>query len=409
MKKYIIVCCLMLIVLGVNGQINTNDGWSVILDEQFTGFGRGWNSQYEEQRPASIPDDSAWVCRWRVDASELTDGVTKEGYHHAYQKGNALFNNSIYNDNKMRLVAQWVSDTPLMCDGFYPTGYEIPHGTWHHCDTVLKTIYYYSSNIQSRHQNYHYGYYEIECALPVHPGIHTSFWLFGGLEDSIVGIKCYEEIDIMEYSRGDYGNDMYRGYSSGIWFRQQNINDSLKPVHYGYKQFHIPQSDPEITNMHIYGCEWMPDHVVFYRDGEVIHEIYDEEHIPKSPKYIKTGYAIDDDALIKVMNLLEIPKWRTSDTITINQIKVYGLITDCGTNEYIQSVQQLNQINSMKRSITFSNTNGIVVPSTINKILRASDYILINEPIEIAAGTQLTLMVHTCPTCITDYNNKSNP
>lgn len=158
------------------------------------------------------------------------------------------------------------------------------------------------------------------------------------------------------------------------------------------------------TLEYTYGCEWMPDHVIFYRDGIITHEFYDEEHTPKYPKYIKTGYAIDDNAVKKINDSLYFPEWFGQDTITINYIKVYQLDTDCETDEYVQNAQQLNQINSMKRSITISNPNGMTLPSTTNKTLRASDYILINEPFEAASGAQLTLMVHDCPECID--NNK---
>ena len=46
----------------------------------------------------------------------------------------------------------------------------------------------------------------------------------------------------------------------------------------------------------------------------------------------------------------------------------------------------------------------LLYKKTTNKTLRASDYILINEPFEAASGAQLTLMVHDCPECID--NNK---
>ena len=404
MKKFIYLCVLMMLGLNVIGQINLNEGWSNILNEQFTGTGRGWDSRFREQRPASIPADSVWVRRWRVNAIESSLGVTKPGFFHAYQCTNTLFNNGTLNDNKMRLVAQCISYAPLQCDGCYPTGYVLPHPEYHECSTEKNFIFYYTGNIQSYQQSYHYGYYEIECALPIHPGIHTSFWIWGPHKDTLEGIKRYEEIDIMEYSKGDWGDDEERGYSSGIWFRQQGINDTLSPEHYGYKQFQMAQAEPDISHMHTYGCEWMPDHVIFYRDGKITHEFYDEEHIPKYPKYIKTGYTIDRHAVKQIHDSLYYPEWFGPDTITINYIKVYQLDTDCETDEYVQNAQQLNQINSMKHSITISNPSGITLPSTTNKILRASDCILINEPFEAASGAQLTLMVHDCPECI--ENNK---
>lgn len=385
-------------------QIDLTQGWSLVLDEQFTGVGRAWDSTYLEKRPSGIPANSYWKCLWRVDLPGSNDGVTKEPYHHAYQRSNTLFNSELLNDNKIRLVAEHISYDTLACDGNRPTGYEIPKGTWHHCDTTKKGIHYYSGNIQSIDQSYEFGFYEIECALPIHKGIHTSFWLFGGHEDIVTGVKYYEEIDIMEYSKIDWDEDSLRGYSSGIWYIKQPISDTLFPNHHGYKNFHMNDSEPNISYMHTYGCEWMPNHVIFYRDGKVTHELHDATFIPKYPKYIKTGYAINETALSE-------PIWLGPDTLTINYIKVYKLNTDCNTDEYVQSAYQLNQINSMKRSVTISNSSGLTLPSNTNKTIRASDYILINGPFEIDSGAQLTLMVHECPNYTNNYSNTniSNP
>lgn len=403
MKKYIYLCCLMFLSMNMMAQIDLNDGWEVVLDEQFTGMGRGWNSRFIEQRPSWIPADSAWSPKWRVNAIESTDGVTKKDHYHAYQPCCTLFNSEMLHDNKMRLTAKRVSETPLACDESYPTGYELPHPEWHQCDTSrTDPVFYYSGNIQSFDQTYHYGYYEIECSLPVHPGIHTSFWLFGGAKDTITGLKYYEEIDIMEYSKADCDEDPYYGHSSGIWYDRKNICDTFTLTHYDFTKYHMPIAEPDIRQMHTYACEWMPDHVIFYRDGRVIHECRDLDHIPQYPKYIKTGYAINRSAIKTIQDTILKPDWRGPDTITINYIKAYQLCTDCGTDEYIQTAQQLNQTNRMKRSITISNPSGIVLQSSTNKTLRATDYILIEGPFEIASGAQLTLMVHECP----EYDNR---
>lgn len=401
MKKYIYLCVMMMLNLNIMAQIDLSQGWSLVLDEQFSGTGRTWDSTYWEKRPLNIPADSNWKCLWRVDSPEIVEGVTKKSYYHAYQRSNTLFNNGTLNDNKIRLVARHISFDTLECDGSYPTGYEIPKGTWHHCDTVKKAIHYYSGNIQSFDKSYEFGYYEIESSIPIHKGIHTSFWLYGEHDDVAAGIHYYEEIDIMEYSELDWNGVDDRGYSSGIWYKRQDIDDTLNLTqddHYGYRNFYMEEP---ISNMHTYGCEWMPNHVIFYRDGKVIHEIHDVHHIPQYPKYIKTGYSIDYRALQS--------NWLGPDTLSINYIKVYKLKTDCSTDEFVQNVQQLNQIDSMKRSITISNTSGITLPSTTDKTLRASDYILLSGPFEIATGAQLTLMVHDCPVYTSNYTEMSNP
>ena len=393
MKKFIYLCGMMLLCMDMMAQINVNDGWNLILDEQFTGSGRGWGQNFDETRITQINTNPIQTFRWCVRNPVIKEGVTMENRYQAYQRTNAIFNNDVFSDNKMRLVAEYISSTPLVCDGNRPTGYEIPHDDWHECTPeVPKSIFYYSGNFQSNTKCFHFGYYEAECAFPVHDGAHAAFWLWGCYETDTDSI--YEEIDIVECSKGDQDGDPYRGYSSGVWYNGQTVHYGLDD-HVDYTQVHIPRTSPDITQMHTYGCEWMPDHIIFYRDGKVTSEFRDSQFIPQHEKYLKVGYGIEKYALSGTEP--RVPVWMEQDTLTINQIKVYQLATDCNTDVYVQNATQLNQINSMKRSITIGNSGGIVLPSSTNKTLRASDFIQINGPFELNAGAELTLMVHECP------------
>lgn len=393
MKKYIYICCLIL--LGMNGwaQININDGWGLILNEQFTGIGRGWGEDYNETRITYLNTNPVQSFKWCANCIELADGVTGEGRFQAFQKTNVLFNNGIFSDNKLRLVSEFISNTSLLCDGTRPTGYEIPVNSWQHCTSEQdKKVFYYSGNIQSNTKCFHFGYYEVECSLPVHNGAHACFWLWGCYETPTDSI--YEEIDVVEYSVLDRDNDTYYGYSTGVWYNEQSSRQINNSHHLGYSPTHIPQTNPDITQMHTYGCEWMPDHITFYRDGEVTSELRDKRIIPQHEKFLKVSYSIDKFALKDDYTK---PDWIGQDTLTINQIKVYQLATDCSSDVLIQSALQLNQLNSMKHSITINNSSGIVLSSHTNKTLRASDHILIEGPFELNAGAELTLMVHECP------------
>lgn len=394
MKKFIYLCGIILLQMNVIGQVNVNDGWNLILNEQFTGMGREWGQNYRETRNTYIYTNPIQTFRWCVDCVELKEGVAGPNRHQAFQKANVIFNNSTYTDNKLRLMSECISNTPLQCDGIRPTGYEIPVGTYHDCKPEEeKSIFYYSGNFQSNAQCFHFGYYEAECAMPVHDGAHAAFWLWGCYETETDSI--YEEIDIAEYSNIDYDGDPYYGYSSGIWYNGESSQHYTKENHQGYTHVHIPTTDPDIRQMHTYGCEWMPDHIIFYFDGKAISEFRDRQSVPQHEKYLKVSYSIDDYAVSRTMP--SFPIWMGQDIMTVNQIKVYQLATDCNTDVLVQNATQLNQIDSMKRSITISNSSGVVLPSSTNKTLRASDYIQINGPFELDAAAELTLMVHECP------------
>ena len=390
MKKFVYLCGLLFVSISMNGQINTNDGWNLILNEQFAGTNRGWGQNFQELQYTYLNTIPMQAFRWCACCPEYRDGVTIKGRYQAYQRSNAVFI-----DNKMRLRAEYVSSTPLICGGSRPTGYEYPVDSWHECNyNDPSQTYYYSGVFQSNQQLFHYGYYEAECAFPVHNGAHASFWLWGNYTTATDSI--YEEIDIMEYciNNSEVGNPQYE-YSSGIWYNGQTIHLDYYHDHYGCSYINMPETGQGIKDMHTYGCEWMPDHIIFYRDGEVTSEFYDSQHIPQHEKFLKVSYSIDKYALKKPH--YDTPDWLGQDSLTINQIKVYYLTTDCGTDALVQNAVQFNQINSMKRSITISNPNGITLPSNTDKTLRASDYFQIEGPFEVAAGAQITLMVHECP------------
>lgn len=71
--------------------------------------------------------------------------------------------------------------------------------------------------------------------------------------------------------------------------------------------------------------------------------------------------------------------------------------TDCDTDEFVQTLQQFQQLNSVKRSVTINNPNGLVIPSGTKKTIRATDFISINGPFEILSGGCLALIMQECP------------
>ncbi len=102
------------------------------------------------------------------------------------------------------------------------------------------------------------------------------------------------------------------------------------------------------------------------------------------------GYYINDDVMPG-------PSWQGSDTLTIDYIKYYKLRTDCDNDAYIHTQQQLAQLNAVKRSVVIANTNGLVLNSSTNKVVRATESITINGPFELQNAGKLTLLVHECP------------
>ena len=321
--------------------------------------------------------------------------TTNEHSHQAYQPSHARFSS----DQKMRLVAECISPlSPLVC----ATGdYLLPQNA--HCSLVYNghyypphpSIFYYSGTIETTQYDCWFGFYEIKCRLPVHPGEGSAFWLFG------TGPNTYEEIDIFEHSLGDSQatNNMATDFSCGIWYNPNGTNYSPNDHNNGAdnycKKYLSVSATNDLTHEHVFGLEWLPDRITWYFDGQVVNECTDSEVIPQHPLRLKVTHDVKNDAIDKNYNL---PIWTGTDEMVIDYVKCYQIRTDCETDAVIGNVNDWNNIAGMKRSITIGSPSGIVVPSNTDKCLRASESITIpgGGEFTVPLGAQVTFMTHDC-------------
>ena len=376
MKKFIYLCGMMLLSLNMMAQIDLNDpNWDTVFFDDFT-TNRSWRTSDWY----SIPD-----LYWKAHPGDHITHGKREGQ--IYQYDHCQFD---LNEGVIKLVSEFDAndsipahhyDLPDCMHGEYPT------------DT---TLFFFSGEIDVISMNFRYGYFEIRCKLPLHRGSFPAFWLYGG------GPSSYEEIDIFEYSKGDCDGDTLRGHSSGIWHNpfSSHCIDTINGTtakNYAKTHHHLPSSSPDLSQYHTFGCEWMPEYVKWYRDGEVIAEYYDIDHIPQYAKTLKVNYAILNDYGLDSNH--QPLGWSGSDVMTIDYVLVRNLNTDCETDEYITTGTQFaNHDNKMKHSITIGSPNGqVIVPSNTNVFMHAEETIVINGEFEISNASQMSLLVHACP------------
>ena len=376
---------MMLLCLDMMAQIDLNYiNWEIDIDEEFDISGRTWNTL------SFLSSDNLW-------RAYPGNGVTVSNYPMVYQFTQCHFNDI---DEVMELISEYHSQIT--------NNYYLPKWMWLSQGgpgyPQNNNLFFFSGEIDYVNYNYQtqtidqflYGYFEIRCKLPIHNGSWPAFWLFGN------GPNTYEEIDILEYtSHTCCDNDPLRGYSMGIWHNPNgtnyNSNGNNDGAHNYFKDFHhISPSAPDLRQYHTYGCEWMPDYIRWYCDGNIVAEYRDITHIPQNPKTLKVNYALKNYALD---NTNHPDGWSGSDVMTIDYVKVYKLKTDCETDEYITTGTQFaNYDHKLKRSITIGTSNSsLIVPSNTNVSMRASDFILIDGEFEIPVGSQMTLSVHECP------------
>lgn len=393
MKKILFVSLFLFWSLCCGAQIYDLSNYELLWEDLFTG-NRSWNtSTFVEQS-----SDPGFVPRWECFQSEwwpyyvTTD---REYDHQAYQTTHAQFGN----DNKLHLLTECKSTSKnLKCDD--PLGYIIP--SFAYCSHYYqgqyypphRKVYYHSGMIETINDSSWFGYYEIRCQLPVHPGEGIAFWLFG------TGPSTYEEIDIFEHSQGDAeatGN-LATGFSCGIWYNPDGTNYSAGNGNAGAqnssKYYAGVSAANDLTHEHTFGLEWLPNRITWFFDGQVIHDCGDPDIIPQNLLNLRVTNVVKHDA----MNPLgSSPYWQGSAEMIIDYIRVYKLISDCNTNIVIQSVNDLtNYSPGVKHNITIGSVNGLSVPTSTNLILRADNSITSSGELTIPIGAEITFMVHPC-------------
>lgn len=385
MKRITCIYFLLIITIDVMAQFDVSDrNWRLVLDEEFVG--NSWNySQWLLKNNQGVPV-------WRAYMSEWPSGVARDNKLSVYQRSALKLPGIPPMDTVLKIVDTLVSLTPLQC----LVDYSLP--PFKQCDTSsnIPPLYYYSGNIESL-EKFRFGYFEIRCKLPVHPGSCAAFWLFGNSQIT------YEEIDIFEYSKDDYAEDELRGFSNGIWYNPSSTNYSqqLDPIHYAHNyaktHVHIPLTDPPVYQWHTYACEWFPEYIKWYCDGVLVNECHEWDQIPKrGSKTVKINYAIDPNALDDETHSIS---WNGGGIMGIDYIRVYQLEWDCYTETVISSNQNLEDYDfKVKGSVVIDSAlEEVTVDSNDKVTFRVVDGFTIDGPFSASLGGEMTVILHTCP------------
>lgn len=402
MKKFIYLCGMMLLNLDMMAQIDLNDkNWDTVFFDDFTEMDRHWGGDW-----LSKPGDI-----WRGYNGW---GVTEQAPHwfQVYQYSNCLFRPD---EGTMKIVGEYDFDHHIRYNQ-----YLLPE--WmNNVFPPSDSLFYFAGEIDvykdsfCQDLKFQYGYFEIRCKMPKHEGAHPAFWLQGAgtnPQDSY-----YEEIDIVEFSwsAGSPGASWLpvvnphatqagdpRFYSTAISQNLHGLYVDFDNDIYGVGFPHIPDWQEDVSGWHTYSCEWMPDHVYFYLDGNLVNSYYDKTHIPKHHLTLKTNYGIDDYAVEcynnSGFNIYE-PIWQDTDTLTIDYIKVCQLNWDCNTDEVISCQNDLDNYEyTVKNSVSITSTNGNVAMSNTDKItFRVADSFEITGPFQADHGCEFTVIRQDCP------------
>ncbi len=397
MKKFIYLCGMMLLSMNMMAQIDPYDkNWDTLLIEDFSGNNRGWGRDFIEY----LYGDSNFQPVWRCYYNEWNSGVTlSHNLHHVFQRSQCVFQPQ---ESNLHIIAEHKGDTTLRCGT-----YELPFPSWHyyHCDTTHKWLYYYSGCIETL-KKIKYGYFEIRCQLPIHQGAFPAFWLWGA-DKSTPEDKYYEEIDILEFS-WEFEDPDFMGWFSPNPHGAGNPYCFTSGLYYcDTATYHgretsqarvFPMINDSLSHWHTFSCEWMPEHILWYCDGNLIDEYRNPDSIPHHPLTLKTNYSIDRYALNNHNNN-SLPEWKGTDTMVVAYIKVFQLDWECNIDEVITCQSDIDGFDfGVKKSITITSTIEPVSIRNANKVtFRATDSFEITGSFQVDSGGEMTVIMQQCP------------
>jgi beta-glucanase (GH16 family) len=383
---------MMLLVFSMMAQIDLNDkNWRCVVNEQFDEGAQYW--QWDTARFLNKGDYS-----WKASLST----IAPKREHEIYQFGNCRINTT---DNTMHLVAYYDS-VNIQKNNYYLPKWMLPENGGKGYPAKDKRLYfsgaieYYKKHYvkDEDERKFRYGYFEIRCKIPVHQGAFPAFWLQSS--SKAPNDKYYEEIDIFEYSwwitspSGDNPNPPGLGskrcFTCGLYFNDKDT--SYRNHSYARVYPLIPSQSSDLDQYHTFGCEWMPDHVIWYFDDQVVNEYDEKENIPHRPLYLKANYAINS-------YYNHDGKWLGPGEMVIDHIKAYQLKWDCNKNEKITSQSDLKHFDyAVKKSIAITSKAGKPVVESGDKVtFRVTDSFEITGPFEVKDGAEFTVIMQSCP------------
>lgn len=407
MKKIVYLCGMMLLCLNMMAQIDLYDrNWDTIVFDEFDEPGRHFDNTFQDS-------EEKWIS---FIPSDWPSGVTIDSLrHNIYQWHHCIFDAS---EGFLWLNSEHIRDTAILCDE-QPFYYDIPpttYGISYHCNQFHNRLYYYSgciesppSELSSKSDNlppprFRYGYFEIKCQVPIHRGAKSSFWLWDGMRN-----QFYEEIDIYEFSWDfenphsywnhnphPHGTGNPYCFTSGLYINKES--DNINPIESVSQAREFLMIGDSLSHWHTFACEWLPDHVIWYCDGNIVDSYYNPDSIPSHPMTLKIGYAIDRYAL-KSYNYNNPPEWKDGGSLVIDYIKVFQLGWDCDQDEIISCQSELSGFDyRVKKSIAITSTiETVYVGSTDKVTFRVTDAFEITGPFQVDSGGEFTVITQSCP------------
>lgn len=244
-----------------------------------------------------------------------------------------------------------------------------------------------TAGIMSPSDNYKYGYYEILAKLPgfydtngkpTGNGLGPVFWTFHSVWQSGCGPLEHDEIDILEPIGQEYITPMSN--TSGHW-KDVDLDldmdgDSCDAAKFGVANVTTPA--PMFDGWHRWGCEFLPDRMIYYYDGVPYGETYNDPNYPDHDMIVVIDLQLNQDPTkVRVHPDMPFPQY-----MQIDYFRFYELQEDCQLSVTVpDDATYANYTWSVKANINLGGSTGL----NINN----------NQPVTFRANNTITVQSNT--------------
>ncbi|MBI3517998.1 MAG: glycoside hydrolase family 16 protein [Bacteroidetes bacterium] len=247
---------------------------------------------------------------------------------------------------------------------------------------------YTVGSVNTKNQNFYYGYYEARIKFDYKPGHHPAFWLLNHN-----GSPIYNEIDIVEI----VCNQKKRNITSKPIFDP----DSKMYVHDIITNTHGPGNPPEridggpdnpqivyvstYQTYHTYGLEWQPNKMIWYIDGIAVRN-EKPNALYNSPMTVIFGNGVEGG--VEKAALAYTPTYNYPAQVVVDYFKYYQLKGNCNIDEASACYNFNVHNDEVKHKYDLGNSCYNTVPAGKNYVFRASDHIELKDEFSVPLGSQ---------------------
>lgn len=269
--------------------------------------------------------------------------------------------------------------------------------------------------VSTINREYGYGYYEVRAKMPgnFHNGlpngqkIGAAFWYIfkgdqnGNWNAGVAPNHIHDEIDFFETDSQLYHDGST--YEVGV-HEELQVTSNFNTAKVIDQKFTAPTN--LFQQYHTYACEWLPDRITFFFDGDPIHFACNDTALINNYDGVVV-LSLHSHPYTDRADLPNVPPvddfnpsmvFPTHSRLKIDYFRYYEFdASTCGQNATLLDQNAYNAFTpGVRENVYIGWQSPIVAPAGSPNIFRATNELIINSNFETAPGSELYLIPSPC-------------